>query len=137
MGWSATRPPRSIRRELAGTTASPSPSCSATPTTSCARDVAKARIDVDATVDAALDGDARATLAPRVTFARSALEAFAGRIAERVEREPRDADIAWRDGKLERTRARSGRAVDRAALVARLASVLGSPAAAAPRSTCR
>ena len=117
----------SIRRELAGTTDEPVAVMLGGTNFVLRADVAKARIDVDATVDAALDGDARATLAPRVTFARSALEAFAGRIAARVEREPRDADIAWRDGKLDRTRARSGRAVDRAALVARLANVLGSP----------
>ena len=42
----------------------------------------------------------------------------------------RNADIAWRDGKLDRTRARSGVAVDKAALVARLERVLGNPAPA-------
>ena len=91
-------------------------------------DVAKARIDVDATVDAALDGDAGETVAPRVTYARGAVQAFAGRIAERVNRKARDGDIEWRDGKLDRTRARSGRAVNQKELVTRLAGVMGKPA---------
>jgi lipoprotein-anchoring transpeptidase ErfK/SrfK len=90
--------------------------------------VAKARIDVDATLDAALDaGDDGGTVAPRVTYARAAVEDFAGRIAKRIDRPARDADIAWRDGKLDRTRARKGVAVNQAALVARLVRVMAAP----------
>ena len=88
-------------------------------------EVAKARIDARATADAALDADSGAAVAPRVTFSRGAVQAFAGRIAERIDRKARDADIDWHDGKLERTRARSGRTVDQAALVERIAGVLG------------
>ena len=69
---------------------------------------AKARVDVDATLDAALDAGAGETVTPRVAFSRAAVEAFAGRIAQRVDRKARDADIEWHDGKLERTRARPG-----------------------------
>ncbi|HEV2776096.1 MAG TPA: L,D-transpeptidase family protein, partial [Solirubrobacteraceae bacterium] len=87
-------------------------------------EVVRSRVDVDATVDAALDADAGETVTPRLTFARAGLEAFADRIAERVDRQARDADIDWHDGKLDRTRARAGVAVNRPALVQRLAQVL-------------
>ena len=117
-----------IRRKLAGTTQQPvAVMFNDTPYVMRA-DVAKARIDVDATLDAALDAGDRSAVAPRVTYARAAVEAFAGRLAERVDRPARDADIAWRDGKLDRTRARKGLAVDKAALVARLARVMANPA---------
>lgn len=89
-------------------------------------DVAKARVDADGTVDAALDAGQGDTVTPRVTFARGAVQAFAGRIARRVDRPARDADIEWHDGKLDRTRARSGVQVDQATLVARLARVMGN-----------
>jgi lipoprotein-anchoring transpeptidase ErfK/SrfK len=90
-------------------------------------EIAKARVDADATVDAALDAGSGQTVAPRVTFDRDAVRAFAGRIAERVDRKPRDADIDWHDGKLDRTRARAGLKVDQAALVERVSRVLGNP----------
>jgi lipoprotein-anchoring transpeptidase ErfK/SrfK len=90
-------------------------------------EIAKARVDADATVDAALDAGSGQTVAPRVTFDRGAVRAFAGRIAERVDRKPRDADIDWHDGKLDRTRARAGLKVDQAALVERVSRVLGNP----------
>ena len=86
---------------------------------------AKSRVDVDATLDAALDADAGETVTPRLTFARAGLEAFAARLAKRIDRPAREADIAWRDGKLDRTRARAGLAVNQAALVDRLAQVIG------------
>ena len=91
-------------------------------------EVAQARLDVDATVDAALDAGKGDTVAARTTYARGAVQAFAGRIAQRIDRPARDADIDWHDGKLDRTRARPGLTVDRAALVKRLVAVLGSPA---------
>jgi len=92
-------------------------------------EVARSRVDVDATVDAALDADAGETVTPRMTFARAGLQSFAARIAKRVDRQARDADISWRDGKLDRTRARAGVAVNQAALVDRLAQALGKTGA--------
>jgi lipoprotein-anchoring transpeptidase ErfK/SrfK len=89
--------------------------------------VARARLDVDATLDAALDAGEKRAVAPRVTYARGAVQAFAARIAKRVDRPARDADIAWRDGKLDRTRARKGVAVNQAALVAGLVRVMAAP----------
>jgi lipoprotein-anchoring transpeptidase ErfK/SrfK len=64
-----------------------------------------------------------------VTYARGAVAAFAARIAKRVDRAARDADIDWHDGKLDRTRARAGVRVNQATLVTRLAQVMGKPAA--------
>ena len=66
------------------------------------------------------------------TFSRSALNAFVARVGARVDRPARDADIAWRDGKLQRTHARSGVEMLRAQLAGALAKVLSNPAA--PRS---
>ena len=116
-----------IRRRLAAMTAGPVAVMFRDTRYVLRSEVAKARIDLDATLDAALDGKAGATVVPRVTFARPAVAAFAGRIAERVDRKPRDADIEWHDGKLDRTRARAGLAVDTTALVERLERALASP----------
>ena len=88
-------------------------------------EVARSRVDVGATLDAALDADAGQTVTPRTTFARAGLAAFAARIAKRVDRPAREADIEWHDGKLDRTRARAGLAVNQATLVDRLARVVG------------
>lgn len=104
---------------------------------------AKARLDAGASVDAALrrsrggnpfsrvlsGSDAAGTVTPRVAFSRAALARFAARIAKRIDRKARDADIAWRDGKLDRTRARAGIEVQRGPLMAALASVISNPAA--------
>jgi lipoprotein-anchoring transpeptidase ErfK/SrfK len=104
-------------------------------------EVAKARLDADATADAAIDrsregnpfgrvlggNDAIATVTPRVRYARSAVNGFAQRIAERVNRDARDADIAWRDGKLDRTRARPGVQVRQSQFLARLVSAMSDP----------
>ena len=117
-----------IRRGLAGTTDEPVAVQFRDKHFVLRPEVAKARIDVGATVDAALDADAGEAVTRRVTFARGAVQAFAGRVAERVDRKPRDADIDWHDGKLDRTRARAGLEVNEAALVARLARALASPA---------
>ncbi len=116
-----------IRRELAGTTGEPVAVMFRKTHYVLRADVANARLDVDATVDAALDADAGDAVTPRVTYARGAVQAFAGRIAQRVNREARDADIDWHDGKLDRTRARAGLQVDRKELVTRLASVMANP----------
>ena len=93
-------------------------------------EVAQARLDVDASIDAALDADANATIAPRVAFSRAAVDAFAERVAKRVDRDARDADIDWRDGKLDRTRARAGVAVAQPRFAATLASAVSDPSAA-------
>jgi lipoprotein-anchoring transpeptidase ErfK/SrfK len=103
-------------------------------------EIAKARLDADASVDAALlrngsnpfsrvlgGGAGSGTVTPRVTFARPAVEAFAARIAKRVDRPARDADIAWRNGKLDRTRARAGVEVQSPQLLARLAARIANP----------
>jgi lipoprotein-anchoring transpeptidase ErfK/SrfK len=116
-----------VRRRLTGTTDEPVAVMFDKTHYVLRAEVAKPRIDVDATVDAALDADAGDTVAPRVNFSRGAVQAFAGRIADRVNREARDADIEWRDGKLDRTRARAGVQVDEAALVSRLARVMAAP----------
>jgi lipoprotein-anchoring transpeptidase ErfK/SrfK len=116
-----------VRRTLAGTTGEPVAVMLDDTHYVMRAEVAKARIDVGATLDAALDADDDKAVAPRVTYARSAVEDFAQRIAKRVDRPARDADIAWRDGKLDRTRARKGVAVNQASLVARLARVMANP----------
>ena len=92
---------------------------------------AQARVDPDATVDAALalDDDGPGTVAPRLVFSRAAVQDFADRVARRLDRKARDADIDWHDGKLDRTRARNGRAVRRADLVAKLETALSSATA--------
>jgi lipoprotein-anchoring transpeptidase ErfK/SrfK len=102
--------------------------------------IAKARLDADASVDAALDrsgsnpfsrvlggGDGSGTVTPRVSFARPAVEAYAARIAKRVDRPARDADIDWRNGKLDRTRARPGVEVQTPQLVERLVARIANP----------
>jgi lipoprotein-anchoring transpeptidase ErfK/SrfK len=103
-------------------------------------EVPQARLDADASVDAALrrsgdnpfsrvlgGSDAAGTVTPRVEFSRAAVEDFAARIAKRVNRDARDADIDWHDGKLDRTRARNGVEVLRSELVASLVSVMTKP----------
>jgi lipoprotein-anchoring transpeptidase ErfK/SrfK len=118
-----------IRRDLAGTTGEPVAVLYRDKHFVLRAEVAQARLDTDATLDAALDADSGDTVAPRVRYARGAVQAFAARIAKRVDRPARDADIDWHDGKLDRTRARAGVQVDQATLVRRLTGVLGEPAA--------
>jgi lipoprotein-anchoring transpeptidase ErfK/SrfK len=100
------------------------------------------RLDAGASVEAALrrsrSGDpfsrvlageeGSGTVAPQVSFSRSGLAGFAARVAARLDRNARDADIDWRNGKLKRTHARNGIAVRRPQLTAALASVLANPA---------
>jgi lipoprotein-anchoring transpeptidase ErfK/SrfK len=84
---------------------------------------ARARLDTDASVDAAfrrsrrgtnpfsrvLTGhDASGTVTPRISFSRAAVEQFVVRVANEVDRKARDADIDWHDGKLQRRPARNG-----------------------------
>jgi lipoprotein-anchoring transpeptidase ErfK/SrfK len=103
----------------------------------------QARLDADATVAAALrrshPGNAfsrvlggvegHGTVAPRVTFSRARLAAFAARVAKRIDRPARDADIAWHNGRLHRTHARNGVVVRRPQLEAALAARLAGSAA--------
>ena len=90
----------------------------------------QARLDPDATVQAALAvDDEGATIAPRLTFSKAALADFADRVAKRLDRRARDADITWRDGKLDRTRARNGIEVERPRLLAALEKALSSATA--------
>ena len=105
---------------------------------------ANARLDADASVDAALrhsrtgnpfgrvlgGSDASGTVMPRVSFSRPAVEAFVAGVATRVDREAREADIDWHDGKLDRTRARNGVQTRRAQLLAGVVSAINSPAPA-------
>ena len=92
---------------------------------------AQARVDPDATVDAALalDDDGPKTVAPRLVFSRAAVADFAERVAKRLDRKARDADIDWHDGKLDRTRARNGRAVRRTELVSAVERAMSSATA--------
>ena len=132
-----------VRRELTGSVGEP-----VTATHGGRRFVlkpaqARARLDVDATVDAAIrrsrEGNAfsrvfagedlRGTVTPRVAFSRAAVEDFATRIARRVGRPARDADIEWHDGKIERTRALKGIQVHKSDLLGTLVSVMSNPAA--------
>ncbi len=113
-----------IRRRLAGTTGEKVAVMLRDTHFVLRPEVAKSRVDVDATLDAALDADAGETVTPRMTFARAGLVAFAARLAKRVDRPAREADIEWHDGKLDRTRARAGLAVNQATLVERLAQAM-------------
>jgi lipoprotein-anchoring transpeptidase ErfK/SrfK len=103
--------------------------------------VTHARLDADASVDAALArsganpfsrvlgaSDPRGTISPRISYSHAAVENFAARIAKRVNRDARDADIDWHDGKLDRTRARNGVQVLRPKLVAALVNAMTNPA---------
>jgi lipoprotein-anchoring transpeptidase ErfK/SrfK len=101
---------------------------------------AKTRLDAGASVEAALRRsrtgdpfsrvlsgvDASGTVAPRMTFSRPAVQHFATRVATRVDRSARDADIDWHDGKLERTHARNGVRTKRPQLLAGIVSRVSS-----------
>ena len=103
---------------------------------------AQAQLDVDRSVDAALSHsrrdsnlfnrvltghDASGTVTPRISVSRPAVAQFAARVASRVDRGARDADIHWRDGKLDRTPARAGVETRRGELVAAVLERMRSP----------
>ena len=105
----------------------------------------QAELDVDASVDAALSHsrrgtnpfsrvlgspDASGTVTPRISLSRAALTHFVARVAKQVDRSARDADIDWRDGKLERTPAQSGVVTRRQALTEALLERMKSSTAA-------
>jgi lipoprotein-anchoring transpeptidase ErfK/SrfK len=91
-------------------------------------DKAGVRLDAAGTVQAALDSDG-GEVAPRVQYSRAKLEAFIGRVAKRVDRPARDADIDMRNGKLIRRHARNGVEVRRAQLLTALVAQVTRPAA--------
>ena len=105
---------------------------------------AQAELDVDASVEAALShsrrgtnpfsrvlagADESGTVLPRISFSRAALTRFVGQVAKQVDRGARDADIDWRDGKLERTPAQRGVLTRRGALMEAVLERMRSPAA--------
>ena len=91
-------------------------------------DLAGVRIDADASVKAAQDSDG-GVVRPRVSYDRAKVDGFVARVAKRVERPARDADVDVRDGKLSRTRARNGVKVKRPQLEAQLVRAAAEPAA--------
>lgn len=130
-----------VQRELAGAVRRPVEATFRDKRFELGPDDAGMRLDAQASVDAAFDrarpgnplgrvlgGGGGATVAPRVRYSERAVERFAARVAAALDREARDADIDWHDGKLERTRARDGLEVRRGELVERVAAVLASPA---------
>jgi lipoprotein-anchoring transpeptidase ErfK/SrfK len=103
---------------------------------------ARAELDVDASVDAAISYSRRdsnpfsrvltghhasGTVTPRISFSRGAVVRFVARVAGEVDRGARDADIDWHDGKLQRTPARSGVETRRSELVAAVLKRMSSP----------
>jgi lipoprotein-anchoring transpeptidase ErfK/SrfK len=104
---------------------------------------ARAQLDVDGSVDAALrygrrDSNpfsrvlaghaASGTVTPRVSISRDSLAQFVARVAEDVDRRARDADIDWHDGKLHRTPAHNGVATRRSELTQAVLERMSSPA---------
>jgi lipoprotein-anchoring transpeptidase ErfK/SrfK len=104
---------------------------------------AQERLDVDASVEAARKkgregsnafsrlfggGEVDATVAPKVAYSRGAVQAFVARVADRVDRRARDADIDIRNGKLSLQKARNGVEVKRGVLVAAIVKRMTGPA---------
>lgn len=104
--------------------------------------VARARLDVDGSVEDARrrgrdgsnafsrvfgGGDVHATVAPRITYARGAVQAFVQRVTKRVNRPAKDADIDIRNGKLLRQHARNGVDVKRPQFAAALMKGMTAP----------
>lgn len=86
-------------------------------------DKAGVRLDAVGSVEAAKDSGG-GDVAPRLTYPRPELQAFVGRVAERVDRPARDADIDVRDGKLTRTHARPGTKLKRPALLTAITAAM-------------
>ena len=111
-----------VQRELDGEVAKPVEATYKDRTFTLTTETAEAGVDVDATVDAALregrgsnafsrvlgGSDGGGTVTPRLKVSGQAVEDFVARVAKGLDRDARDADIAWRDGKLDRTRALPG-----------------------------
>ncbi len=132
-----------VQRELSGSVAKPVKATYRDRRFVLRPEDAKAELDAAASVEAALErsregdpfsrvlfgNDASGTITPRVSFSRKAVDGFASRIVKKVNRPARDADIDWRDGKLDRTRARNGVTVERRPLVASIVRAMSDPAA--------
>ena len=132
-----------VQHELDGAVAKPVEATYADRTFTLTTETARAGVDIDATVDAALregrgsnpfsrvlgDNDASRTVTPRLEFSRAAIDAFVERVAEGLDRDARDADIAWRDGKLDRTRARAGIETQRGELAETVLARMKDPSA--------
>lgn len=104
---------------------------------------ADASVDVDATVDEAIDRgragsnvltrvlgthDAVGTVVePRVTIPDRSVKRFAKGVADEIDEEPRDADIDWVGGKLEKTKARSGLETEQEKLVEAVTARMRAP----------
>ncbi|HEV2060154.1 MAG TPA: L,D-transpeptidase family protein, partial [Solirubrobacteraceae bacterium] len=131
-----------VQSELDGEVAKPVKATYGDSTFTLTPETAQAGIDVDATVDAALregrgsnpfsrvlgGNDGGGTVKPRVEFSRQAVDDFVERVAKDLDRDARDADIAWRDGKLERTRALAGLETQRDELAAMVLARMEDPA---------
>jgi lipoprotein-anchoring transpeptidase ErfK/SrfK len=72
-------------------------------------------------------GDVHATVAPRIDYARDAVQAFVDRVSKRVNRPAKDADIDIHNGKLLRQHARNGVNVKRPLFVAALMRGMAAP----------
>jgi lipoprotein-anchoring transpeptidase ErfK/SrfK len=104
----------------------------------------RVEVDVDATIDAAVarsregvpgirvvrdlvgDREVEVDLDPEVRYSAGAVESFVERVAEELDREPRDADVEPSAEGLETTAERHGFEVDRGELRNRIASVLSA-----------
>ena len=107
-------------------------------------EAAQAQLDLEGSVDAALafgrrdsnpfsrvlgGHDGSGTVSPRISASRDGVGQFVARVATAVDRRARDADIDWRDGKLQRTPARSGVVTRRSELAEAILERMSSPAA--------
>ena len=85
----------------------------------------RAKVDAEATVEAALSrggnpfsrvlggSDEDGTIAPRLQYSEAEVEEFVDWVSDSLDRDARDADVDWRDGKLQRIRALDGIEVKR------------------------
>lgn len=91
--------------------------------------LSRVALDAEATVQAAQDAGKDEAVAPRARYDRALVARWLGRLARRIDRDARDADIDFRDGKLERTRAQSGVRLRRAELARTVDARLTRPSA--------
>lgn len=132
-----------VQRELDGEVAKPVEATYEDRTFTLTTETAKAGVDVDAVVDAALregrasnpfsrvlgGNDGGGTVKPRLEVSSQAVDEFVERVAKGLDRDARNADIAWRDGKLDRTRALPGIETQRDELAATVLARMKDPSA--------
>lgn len=132
-----------VQGELDGEVAKPVEATYEDRTFTLTTQTAKARVDVDATVDSAMregrggdpfsrvlgGSDGGGSVTPRLEFSREAVEEFVDRVGEGLDRDARDGDIAWRDGKLDRTRALPGIETQRGELAEAVLARMQDPSA--------